>query len=257
MILFESVEGDKEMDKQEFRVFRYSIVVTFSLILSLAFANTFTNNFSDLNNLLPEINNKAEVFCEEDETAPLKKDMDPNSETIALLGGGDKINLIEGRVNWFYVETSDNIRGYLDNRYVKTNYLPPVKFKKSMKNRIIVSQKRQKLYIIKDSRIEKEFIVSTGLENTQTPNGLFIIEPGMRGTWFFSNKYSQGGKFWIGFRGNYLFHSVPMDRNKNIIPEELAKIGQPASHGCIRLFIEDAEWLYNNIKDGTPILIRP
>ena len=51
--------------------------------------------------------------------------------------------------------------------------------------------------------------------------------------------------------------TMPMDRNQNIIPEELAKLGHPASHGCIRLLTEDAEWLYNNINDGTPVLIRP
>lgn len=236
---------------------RCNIIITFSLILSLTFANSFSDNFTILNNIVHEINKNAEVFCEENEQVPLKEDMNPNSETVALLSRGEKITLIEGRVNWFYVETSDNNRGYLDNRYVKTNYLPPIKFNKGMKNRIIVCQERQKIYIIKDNKVIKEFIVSTGLDKTQTPNGLFIIEPGMRGTWFFSNKYSQGGKYWMGFRGNYLFHSVPMDRNQNIIPEELAKLGHPASHGCIRLLTEDAEWLYNNINDGTPVLIRP
>ncbi|HHY13688.1 MAG TPA: L,D-transpeptidase family protein [Thermoanaerobacterales bacterium] len=233
------------------------IVVAFSLILSLAFSNTFNNDLINKIHSKPEIVRRATVYTESNREIPLKKSMDTNSDNIALLRRGEEITLLESKVNWFHVETSDGKTGYIDNRNVKTNHLPPVKFHKSMKDRIMISQERQKLYIIKDNEVIREFVVSTGLENTQTPNGLFIVEHGMRGTWFFSNKYQQGGRYWIGFRGNYLFHSVPMDRNQNIIPEEYKRIGKPASHGCIRLYLDDAKWLYDNIIDGTPVLIRP
>ena len=37
--------------------------------------------------------------------------------------------------------------------------------------------------------------------------------------------------------------------------EEGNKLGQPASHGCVRLTVADAEWFYNQIPEGTPVTI--
>ncbi|NLN87671.1 MAG: L,D-transpeptidase, partial [Syntrophomonadaceae bacterium] len=41
-----------------------------------------------------------------------------------------------------------------------------------------------------------------------------------------------------------------------VIDVEAAKLGTPASHGCVRLATEDAQWLYRNIPTGTPVSIR-
>jgi len=68
-------------------------------------------------------------------------------------------------------------------------------------------------------------------------------------------RFNVGMKYWVGFRGIWLFHSVPFDRDRNIIPQEAEKLGQPASHGCIRLPVEVAEYVYNNVPDGSLVLI--
>jgi lipoprotein-anchoring transpeptidase ErfK/SrfK len=47
-----------------------------------------------------------------------------------------------------------------------------------------------------------------------------------------------------------------MDINKNIIQSEADKLGAPASHGCIRLSVEDAYWFYNIIPAGAGLLIQ-
>jgi lipoprotein-anchoring transpeptidase ErfK/SrfK len=47
-----------------------------------------------------------------------------------------------------------------------------------------------------------------------------------------------------------------MDRDKNVIINEANKLGVPASHGCIRLEIENAKWIYYNIPIGTPVNIH-
>ena len=36
---------------------------------------------------------------------------------------------------------------------------------------------------------------------------------------------------------------------------DAASIGYSASHGCIRMRIPDAEWLFNHVKIGTPVRI--
>lgn len=121
------------------------------------------------------------------------------------------------------------------------------------KYKIDVSISEQKVRVYYGESLVKEWIVSTGVNNC-TPLGNFTTKD--KGVWFFSDKYQQGGKWWISFLGDYLFHSVPMDRNQNIIPEEAEKLGMPSSHGCIRLEVEHAKWLYDNIPRGTPVFIH-
>lgn len=120
---------------------------------------------------------------------------------------------------------------------------------------VITNISEQKTYIYSGNtnnwNLEKEFICSTGLESEPTPLGTFAVEN--KAPWFFSEKYGQGGKYWVGFKGNYLFHSVPFDRNQKKVLDPT--LGEPASHGCIRLSVEDSKWLFNNIPIGTKVLI--
>ena len=44
-----------------------------------------------------------------------------------------------------------------------------------------------------------------------------------------------------------------MDQEKNIVDYTL---GIPASHGCVRLKVEEAKWLYDNIPSGTKLIIQ-
>ncbi len=98
----------------------------------------------------------------------------------------------------------------------------------------------------------KEFSSSTGIEGKETPKGIFSVTD--RGDWFYSEEFQQGAKYWVQFMGDYLFHSLPYDESQeNIVDYTL---GKPASHGCIRLNVEDAKWLYDNIDDGTKIIIN-
>jgi L,D-transpeptidase ErfK/SrfK len=36
---------------------------------------------------------------------------------------------------------------------------------------------------------------------------------------------------------------------------DAASIGYSASHGCIRMYIPDATWLFDHVQLGTPVLI--
>lgn len=114
----------------------------------------------------------------------------------------------------------------------------------------------QKVRIMQGEQAVRTMIASTGVEGHETPLGTFQIQN--RGEWFFSEKYQQGAKYWISFKdwGVYLFHSVAMDEKQEVIPEEEAKLGEPASHGCIRLPIVDAKWIYDNIHERTKVVIH-
>ena len=67
----------------------------------------------------------------------------------------------------------------------------------------------------------------------------------------------MGADYWVGFIGTqYLFHPVPTGVSfGDYFPSESQKLGQRASHGCVRLSVADAQWFYNSIPDGTPVHI--
>lgn len=126
--------------------------------------------------------------------------------------------------------------------------------------RVVVSIQDQRTTVFRDGALIRTMVCSTGIPGTDnaTPTGDFVInESGhKRGTWFYSKEYQEGAKYWVGFiGGTYLFHSVPMDQAGRIIPGEAAKLGTPASHGCVRLSLDDAHWFYSTIPDGTPVQI--
>lgn len=120
---------------------------------------------------------------------------------------------------------------------------------------VFVNIAEQKTYVYEGSKndwtLAKTFTCSTGIEGKETPVGVFSVQN--RAPWFFSPKYGQGGKYYVQFMGNYLFHSIPFDSDKTTISDPT--LGVPASHGCIRLAVEDSKWLYDNVQNGSKIII--
>lgn len=126
---------------------------------------------------------------------------------------------------------------------------------------IRVSLGRQKVDIIDGDRPLYSMVASTGLNSPagdRTPEGTFFIQR-ERGLSFYSVKLGEGARYWVSWlhHGEYLFHSVPTDRLGRIIPEQAQKLGRMASHGCIRLTLPDAKWIYQNIPYGTRVVIGP
>ncbi|RKD29548.1 L,D-transpeptidase [Thermohalobacter berrensis] len=117
-----------------------------------------------------------------------------------------------------------------------------------------ISEQTVRVYF--EDILVKEMITSSGMIGYDTPLGNFEIQN--RGEWFYSYKYQEGAKYWVSFLywGKYLFHTVPMDKDKNIIPEEAEKLGRRASHGCLRLKVEDAKWIYDNIPIKAKVYIH-
>lgn len=121
---------------------------------------------------------------------------------------------------------------------------------------IYVNLNDQKTYVYEGSSnnwtLEKDFPCSSGIESEATPKGVYTITG--RGDWFYSDEYEQGGKYWVQFWGDYLFHSLPYDETQNTIVDYT--LGVPASHGCIRLAVEDSKWLFENMPDDTKVIIN-
>lgn len=119
---------------------------------------------------------------------------------------------------------------------------------------IEVSIAAQRVYVKSRTNTIYTMIASTGLNNS-TPRGSFRVQN--RGPRFYNAGEGMGANYWVSWKdwGVYLFHSVPTDANGHYIVSEGRKLGSPASHGCVRLSIPDAQWLYTQLPANTPVRI--
>lgn len=92
---------------------------------------------------------------------------------------------------------------------------------------------------------------STGLPETPTPTGYFKSSP--VGDWYYFKEFEVWAQYVTRIEGGIMFHSVlySEQNEKTLISGSVKKLGSKASHGCIRLALEDAKWLYDNAGNGS------
>ncbi len=125
-----------------------------------------------------------------------------------------------------------------------------------MKNRMWVAvdlEGTHNVTVYRDREPIRTFRASGGKVSTPTPLGTYYVYN--RGYSFYNARLNEGAYYWVQFSGPFLFHSIPFDASGKIIEEEAEKLGRPASHGCVRLSLEDARWFYENVPNGTMIVI--
>ena len=109
-------------------------------------------------------------------------------------------------------------------------------------------------------RAVARFPVATGMAAYPTPLGSFRIVTKQRNPWWYPPPagWAAGAKpippgpgnplgtRWMGLNvGAVGIHGTP----------DAASIGYSASHGCIRMRIPNAEWLFERVRIGTPVFI--
>lgn len=120
--------------------------------------------------------------------------------------------------------------------------------------RIDVNLTAQLVSVYYNDNLIKSLRCSSGTAETPTITGTFTTNQKIYYAWV--PRFNQGAYYWVRFYGAYLFHSVPFDKNGNMIAEEAGKIGTPASHGCVRMALEDAKWFYETLPLGIKVTIR-
>lgn len=87
-----------------------------------------------------------------------------------------------------------------------------------------------------------------------TPEGTFNIDN--KWYWLMLVK-GQYGRYCSQISGDYLFHSVPYNSMDifDLDTQMYNDLGTLCSHGCIRLTVEDARWIYENCPSGTQVTI--
>ena len=125
---------------------------------------------------------------------------------------------------------------------------------------IVIRRGANELRYYIGTRLVRTFGVATGQSVYPTPTGMFSIVDMQRNPWWRppDSPWAQGlkpippgpgnplGTRWMGLSAPGVgIHGTPDD----------ASIGYSASHGCIRMHISDAEWLFTHVDVGTPVVI--
>jgi hypothetical protein len=125
---------------------------------------------------------------------------------------------------------------------------------------VVIMRSSNRLLYFRNLKLVRWFGVATGQSAYPTPLGDYEIVTLQRNPWWYpppsdwaadSDPVPPGpgnplGTRWMGISAPYVgIHGTP----------DAASIGYSASHGCIRMRIPDAEWLFQRLEIGTPVFI--
>ena len=215
----------------------------------------------------------ATINCE----AVLYRDHDETAGRTGVIHAGTKIEILQDRsAKWYRVREVDDDASV--SVWIKREVLdiPPdtepnpdrmtvheleeyarlVRFESETDYYVLTDIDRQLIHVYHRNgpgapwKLAKTMVCSTGKNESPTTRGRFVI--GERGEWFYSERLGSGSMYWVRFNGSYLFHSVAMDKYRNIMDEV---IGDRRSMGCVRLMLDDAKWFYENVPDHSGVYI--
>ena len=113
---------------------------------------------------------------------------------------------------------------------------------------------------VSNSGIVRQMICSSGKSGSATPTGTFTLPAKSRASerteWYYFSQYRCYAKYATRIRGGILFHSVTYStKTSGPSASAVRNLGSPASHGCIRLRVDDAQWIAYNCPAGTKVKI--
>ena len=126
---------------------------------------------------------------------------------------------------------------------------------------IVITRASNTLRLYDGPALVRTFRVATGQAIYPTPAGLWHIVDKQRDPWWYpptSSAWAKGlkpvppgpsnplGTRWMGLDAAGVgIHGT----------DAPASIGYSASHGCIRMQVPEAEWLFQRVQVGTPVVI--
>lgn len=127
---------------------------------------------------------------------------------------------------------------------------------------IVIKRSSNLLTLYRGARYVRQFHVATGQAAYPTPLGHFQIVVKYANPWWYPppDPWARGekptppgpgnplGTRWMGLTAPGVgIHGTP----------DSASVGYSRSHGCIRMYISDAEWLFDHVDIGTQVFIVP
>jgi lipoprotein-anchoring transpeptidase ErfK/SrfK len=152
----------------------------------------------------------------------------------------------------------------LDSVQIPLREVEPEVRTASLGTSIVVDVSANTLEVYEGLKVVAEYRVATGTPQYPTPVGTFeIIDKKENPTWYNPDPDGWGADLPLsigpgpgnplGTRAMYL--SAPGIRIHGTW--DSSSIGTAASHGCIRMHIEDAEELYPNVPIGARVIVKP
>ncbi len=105
-----------------------------------------------------------------------------------------------------------------------------------------------------DWKLIRTCLCGSGKDSTPTIKGVFTTSY-KQSSWNYGSYYCGPIVRFNGSSG-YAFHSRleywPMNSDRYYD----ARIGFPISHGCLRMYNDDIWWIYDNVPNGTTVVVH-
>lgn len=253
------------------KVYALVVLAVFSVVILGTTARGHANPGTtlDLATLIQDTVILANVI----QDTPAYNDYSNGRTRIGEFRDGDIVEVVRDRAfEWYLVKSEDGKEGWVsvDSLWIpadpETNLeqLPPEMLEAYVNERSLSSKTDHLVWVDIDRQLTHVFTgsegkwtlrhtmpCSTGKNASPTLRGMHEIAE--RGEWFFTDRLDRGGENWVQFAGPYMFHSLPMDRNRSIMDHTLL---ERRSSGCIRLSMEDSVWFYSFIKRRTAVFVN-
>jgi lipoprotein-anchoring transpeptidase ErfK/SrfK len=107
------------------------------------------------------------------------------------------------------------------------------------------------------TKVARKMVCSTGLDDTPTPAGTYKAT-GPVARWCYFPSYGCWAQYAFRIQGGVLFHSVLYQQAKEstLIKGSVKKLGHKSSHGCVRLSVQDAKWIFDHCTAGTTVIVE-
>lgn len=194
------------------------------------------------------------------------------SNPVTIIPPKSIVQVLSVNGDWSHV-IYDNKKGYIFSYFLSDDGNPPEgydfkyfytdmtkfvndnKIKSPTTNLITTDLENKLTYIFEKNndgswKLLYKWSCTVGKPSTPTIKGTFYVSG--RKPYFGSDTYRV--KYATRIRGSYYYHSILFNAEGTEIINDV--LGMALSHGCIRLAVENAKWIYENILDKTTIIIN-
>ena len=194
------------------------------------------------------------------------------SNPVTIIPPKSIVQVLSVNGDWSHV-IYDNKKGYIFSYFLSDDGNPPEgydfkyfytdmtkfvndnKIKSPTTNLITTDLENKLTYIFEKNndgswKLLYKWSCTVGKPSTPTIKGTFYVSG--RKPYFGSDTYRV--KYATRIRGSYYYHSILFNAEGTEIINDV--LGMALSHGCVRLAVENAKWIYENVLDKTTIIIN-
>ena len=139
---------------------------------------------------------------------------------------------------------------------VKTVWINAMGYASDTPYIIWVNRTYQRVNIFEGSqgswRLVKTFLCGTGRAGHATPVSVSKVRQRLVNGWTHSTYIVRPVVYFL--TGGYAFHSRLWNRSHTALTDP--SIGYPISKGCVRMYDEDVQWIFDNIPEGTTVVVH-